>query len=148
VLSLPWLERYNPVLVALHRTGRPEADLQAVVERLRERQPVGRVFTRFEWGEYVGWSLAPDYKIFMDGRIEIYSDRVWDQYTAITRGRGDWQQILDAYGVDCLLLDTAGGYHADLLPQVEQAPEWEQAFASGRMVVFLRRPATEAQARR
>jgi hypothetical protein len=148
VFSLPWLERYNPVLVALHRTGRPEADLQQVVERLRARQPVGRVFTRFEWGEYLGWSLAPDYKIFMDGRIEIYSDRVWDQYTAITRGRGDWQQILDGYGVDCLLLDSAGGYHADLLPQVEQAPEWERAFASGRMVVFLRRPATEAQARR
>jgi hypothetical protein len=148
VFSLPWLERYNPVLTALHRGDRPEGELQAVVERLRERRPGGRIFSRFEWGEYLGWSLAPDYKVFMDGRIEIFSDRVWDQYSAVTRGRGDWQQILDGYRVDCLLLDTAGGYHADLLPQVERAPEWERAFESGRMAVFLRRPATDAQARR
>jgi hypothetical protein len=148
VFSLPWLERYNPVLTALHRAPRPEADLQTVVETLRERQPGGRIFSRLEWGEYLGWSLAPDYRIFIDGRIEIYSDRVWEQYSAITRGRGDWQQILDGYGVDCLLLDTAGGYHADLLPQVERSAEWERAFESGRMVVFLRRPATDARATR
>ncbi len=139
VLSLPWLERWNPVLTALHRTGRPESQLQAAAERLRERRPTGRLFSRFEWGEYLGWSLAPDYRVFMDGRIEIYSDRVWCDYSAVTRGRADWQQVLDGYGVDCLLLDTAGGYHADLLPQVERSPEWERAFESGRVVVFLRR---------
>lgn len=139
VLSLPWLERYNPVLTAPGRTPRPEAELQAVAERLRERRPAGRIFSRFEWGEYLGWSLAPDYKVFMDGRIEIYSDRVWDEYTAVTRGRADWQQILDGYQVDCLLLDTAGGYHADLLPLVERSPRWERAFASGRVVAFVRR---------
>jgi hypothetical protein len=139
VLSLPWLERYNPLLVALNRTGRTEAELQGVAERLRERRPGGRIFSRFEWGEYLGWSLAPDYKVFMDGRIEIFSDRVWEEYAAVTRGRADWQRILDGYDVDCLLLDTAGGYHAELLPQVEHSSEWERAFDSGHMVVFLRR---------
>jgi len=148
VFSLPWLERYNPVLTALGRTHRPEADLQAVAERLREGRPAGRIFTRFEWGEYLAWSLAPDYKIFMDGRIEIYPDRVWEEYTALTRGRADWQDILDGYRVDCLLLDTAGGYHADLLPQVERSPAWERAFTSGRVAVFLRRPTTPLAASR
>ncbi len=140
VFSLPWLDRYNPVLVALHRTEHPEAELQTIVQRLRERRPTGRIFSRFEWGEYLGWSLAPDYKIFMDGRIEIYSDRVWTEYCAVTRGRADWQDILDGYGVDCLLLDTKNGYHDELLPQVERSPQWERAIESSRMVVFLRRP--------
>jgi hypothetical protein len=148
VLSLPWLERFNPVLTALHRTGRPEAQLQVAADRLRERRTGGRIFSRFEWGEYLGWSLAPDYKIFMDGRIEIYSDRVWGDYSAITRGRADWQQVLDGYGIDCLLLDTAGGYHGDLLPLVEHSPEWERAFESGRVVVFLRRTAEPLAASR
>ncbi len=145
VISLPWLERYNPVLTALGRTHRPEEDLQAVVDRLHDERPAGRIFTRFEWGEYLGWALPPEHRIFMDGRIEIFPDRVWDEYTALTRGRADWQDILDGYRVDCLLLDTAGGYHADLLPQVERSPTWERAFTSGRVAVFLRRERLVAQ---
>jgi hypothetical protein len=151
VFSLPWLDHYNPVMVALHRTDRPESELRTVAERLRQHRPGGHIFTRFEWGEYLGWSLAPDYKVFMDGRIEIYSDRVWEEYSAITRGRADWQQILDDYGIDCLLLDTKGGYHADLLPEVERSPEWQRDYTSPRMMLFLRRhavPLAASQARR
>jgi hypothetical protein len=147
VLSLPWLERYNPAVTWLKRQ-RTEVDLEGVAARLRERVPGGRIFSRFEWGEYLGWRLAPDYQIFMDGRIEIYPDRVWHEYNAVTRGRADWEQVLDGYGVDCLLLDTHGGYHADLLPLVEKSATWERAFASGRVVVFLRRPAGPATAQR
>jgi hypothetical protein len=138
VVSLPWLEALNP----LRRGPRLESDLQGIAERLHERQPAGRIFSRFEWGEYLGWSLAPDYKVFMDGRIEIFSDRVWEEYGAVTRARADWQRILDSYQVDCLLLDTRAGYHADLLPEVEGSPQWQRVFESGRVVVFLRRPVT------
>jgi hypothetical protein len=139
VVSLPWLERYNPVLAILPRT-RPELELQSAADGLRERLPSGRIFCRFDWGEYLGWSLAPDYKVFMDGRIEIFSDTVWNEYTAVTRGRGDWQEILDGYGVDCLMLDRTSGYHAHLLPQVEHSAKWQRCFASERVVVFLRCP--------
>ena len=41
-----------------------------------ERPEKGRIFTRFEWGEYLSWSLGPRYTVFMDGRIEIYPDDV------------------------------------------------------------------------
>ena len=139
VLSLPGLERVNPLLMIPGRRHRTEADLQAAADALRRHRPEGRLFSRFEWGEYLGWALAPHYRIFMDGRIEIYPDRVWGEYTAVTRGRADWERILRGYEVDCLLLDTQGGYHTDLLPLVEASPAWERAFASGRVVGFLRR---------
>jgi hypothetical protein len=147
VLSLPWLERFNPVLRAMNRTHRTEHELQAAADFLREQSPQGRIFTRFEWGEYVGWSMSPDYRIFMDARIEIYPDRVWGEYSAITRGRADWQTLLDGYDVDCLLLDRGdGGYHAELLPQVEQSPNWEKSFERGRVVIFLRKQTVLARA--
>ncbi len=149
VLSLPWLERCNPALVALGRARRVEADLQSTADVLRARRPAGRVFTRFEWGEYLGWALAPRGTVFMDGRIEIYPDEVWDDYTAVTRGRADWERLLvDVYDVDCLLLDTEGGYHADLLPLVESSPLWERTVTSGPAALFLRRAPGEARAGR
>jgi hypothetical protein len=105
------------------------------------------VFTRFSWGEYVGWALAPRGRIFMDGRIEIYPDNVWEQYAAVTRGRADWEAILDGYDVNCLLLD-ASGYDAQLLLLAEHSSAWHAAFRQGDAVLFLREASVEEKSPR
>jgi hypothetical protein len=138
VLSLPWLEHYNPVFRLPGRAHRTENDLQAVADRLQSRASAGRLFTRFAWGEYLGWSLEGRYAVFMDGRIEIFPDEVWAQYSAITRGRADWEQVLASYGVDCLLLDTTG-YHHELLPQVEKSSHWREVLRQGDAALFVRK---------
>jgi hypothetical protein len=137
VLSLPWLESVNPVLARPERAHRTETDLQAASDHLTATDGPKRVFTRFAWGEYVGWSLAPRGTVFMDGRIEIFPDEVWAEYAAITRGRADWEEVLARHGVDCLLLD-AGGYHHDLLPLVERSTGWRRIFRQGDVVLFVR----------
>jgi hypothetical protein len=137
VLSLPWLENYNPAVSKLRGTHRVEYDLEALAQRLEREPRSERIFSRFEWSEYLGWRLQPTHKIFMDGRIEIFPDAVWAQYDAVTRGRADWEQILDQYGVNCLLVDTAG-YHAGLLPQVERSSEWHKAAEAGDAVLYVR----------
>lgn len=146
VLSLPWVERFNPVLTRPGRAHRTETDLQAIANYLRAEEHGQRLFTRFAWGEYFGWSLAPRFSIFMDGRIEIIPDEVWLQYSAITRGRADWEDILAHYDVDYLVLDTSG-YHHDLLPLVEQSPRWQRVRAGGTAILYRRKepPAAERQ---
>jgi hypothetical protein len=136
VMSFPSLQRWNPLFLLPGRAHRTEADLQAAVDHVAERGG-HRVFTRFSWGEYVGWALAGRGTVFMDGRIEIYPDEVWARYAAVTRGRADWQQILDDYGVDCLLLD-ASGYDGQLLPFVEASENWREQFRQGDSVLFVR----------
>jgi hypothetical protein len=113
-----------------------ETDLQAVADHLAAEVPGRRLFTRFSWGEYLGWSLAGRYTVFLDGRIEIYPDEVWGEYNAVVRGRADWEEILDHYGVDCLLLDVSG-YHRDLLPLVEHSPSWRRELHQGDGVLFV-----------
>jgi hypothetical protein len=140
VLSLPWLERFNPVFRIPGRGHRTETDLQAVADHLRAGAPEGKVFTRFDWGEYLGWSLEGRYAVFMDGRIEIFPDEVWAEYSALTRGRADWEELLRHYGVDCVLLD-ASGYHRELLPLVEKSPHWHETFRQGDLVLFEKRAA-------
>jgi hypothetical protein len=137
VLSLPWLERFNPVFRIPGRAHRVESDLQAVADRLAAAPPGGRIFSRFSWGEYLGWTLAGRYTVFMDGRIEIFPNEVWEQYSAVVRGRADWEQILAGYGVDCLLLDPSG-YHHELLPLVERSPNWRQVCREGDVTLFVR----------
>jgi hypothetical protein len=141
-LNVPGWKRFNPLADTVRTTHRPEDDLAALCEQLRDRSG-GRIFSRFEWSEYLGWSLAPRHTIFMDGRIEIFPDEVWREYSALTRGRADWQELLDRYGVEYLVLDITG-YHAELLPQVERSALWEPVYQAGDGVLFVRRSQASA----
>jgi hypothetical protein len=118
----------------------------AVHARLHDHVPQGKIFSRFEWGEYLSWSYSPAYKVFMDGRIEIYPDKVWSEYSNLTLGKADWQHVLDEYGVDALVLDA--GYHAKtgLLPRVQASPQWQCVFEANQAMLFVRRTAV-AQSR-
>jgi hypothetical protein len=137
IISLPWLERWNPLLQYVRTTHRTEYDLQEVADRLKREGGPARVFTRFEWSEYLTWALPADFKVFMDGRIEIFPDNVWEEYVAVTSGRADWQQILDRYAVDYLIVD-AGGYHSRLRPLVEESRYWQRVSEAGPATLYRR----------
>jgi hypothetical protein len=146
ILSLPGLSRFNPLLGPTRRGDRPmERALQQVADWVSARGPHARIFSRFEWGEYLSWSLGPAYPIFMDGRIEIFPDDVWADYALVTEGRADWQSVLERYQVDYLLADAH--YHANtgLFAQAERSPEWKRVFEVGDAVLFAREPRHSAQ---
>jgi hypothetical protein len=142
ILCAPVLEAFNPMLGTLRTNHRDEDDLNVVADRVSREEPNNsrRIFSRFEWGEYLGWRLRPEgYTIFMDARIEIYPDDIWNQYSAVTQGRADWQEILDQHQVDVLLLDRT--YHqAGLLPQVLKATDrWRRVGGDeGKAILFVR----------
>ena len=136
---LPGLRDYNPLLRGARQGPGVEDDLEAVQRHLRAHAGAGRVFSRFEWGEYLTWTGAPQFKVFMDGRIEIYPDAVWDQYAAVTCGGGDWEHILDGYQVDYLVLDADYHGRTGLLQRVARSPAWRQEFRAGPALLYARR---------
>jgi hypothetical protein len=141
VACAPGVGPYLPLGGLSGRAHRTNADLEAVAGHLRTVPgSAERIFTKYEWGEYLSWSLAPDgSRVFMDCRIEIYPDDVWADYLAVTHGRADWQDILDRYGVTCLVLDAWHTHQVkDLLPQIEKSGAWTRAFTSGDALLFLR----------
>ena len=144
VLSVPGLDRYNPLLGPARRAaGGKEADLAALASCIEDRGRGGRLFSRFEWSEYLTWSLGPRFPVFMDGRIEIFPDDVWAQYAAVTVGRAQWHDVLDRYKVDYLLLDRPYHGATGLLPQVEQSTDWQLIFQSGEAMLYAR-PSAES----
>src|SRR5262249_46625744 len=52
VLSLPSFERWSPFRL-VKSTHRLEDDLEEIARRLRHDSTGGRIFTRFEWSEYL-----------------------------------------------------------------------------------------------
>jgi hypothetical protein len=134
-LSLPALSRYNPAF-RLRPSDRPEATLAGLADAVTQHAPGARVFSRLEWGEYLSFALPWKHSIFMDGRIEIYPDGLWDEYRRITSADAGWQQLLDRHGVTVLVLDRH--YHDGLIAAVSQSPAWHELSNVGGGVVFVR----------
>jgi hypothetical protein len=45
--------------------------------------------------------------VFMDTRWELYDEKLWSDYTAVSQGKWDWELILGQYGVDTILVGKA-----------------------------------------
>lgn len=142
VLSVPALESISPFRL-VRSTQRVEDDLEKIAEELESRANGGRIFTRFAWAEYFTWRLGPRFQVFMDGRIEIFPDAIWDEYSRITSGHAEWQKLLRERHVNFLVLDqgrSGENYHTRLLALVRANPdEWERVGEWGRAILFRRR---------
>jgi hypothetical protein len=131
-ICLPAMQRINPVFT-LRTAERTEDSLQQLAAAIPED---ARMFTRLEWGEYFSFALPWKHNVFMDGRIEIYGDQVWDEYRRISSAEPDWQELLDRYKVNVLVLDRH--YHDGLLDRMQGHPQWREIASAGTGAVFVR----------
>jgi hypothetical protein len=87
--------------------------------------PGGRLFNELGYGSYLIWA-APDTLVFIDPRVELYSQEIWDDYVHISSGR-NVNFLLGNYGIDRILLDK------DLQPELsiylEKDPSWRLEFS-------------------
>jgi len=105
-------------------------------------QPNQRIFTHDEWGDYLIYKLSPrGFKVFVDGRSDFYGGKFGQEYIDVLEVKYDWQQTLDRYGVDTILLPC----NAALTGALKESRRWRVAYDDGMAIVF--RPAALAEAR-
>ena len=62
-----------------------------------------KIFNDYNWGGYLIYRL-PDYLVFVDGRTDLFGDEILEDYNHIMRTEGNWEEILESYQLDTLLL--------------------------------------------
>jgi hypothetical protein len=78
--------------------------------------------------------LWQGYKVFIDGRADVYLDDFMDEYVLAYQLRGDWRRPLDRYDVDYVLIERDASF-ALLL---EASEEWTRAYQDDMAVIFVR----------
>ena len=77
----------------------------AGVARLLAIQPDANVLAEYGWGGYVIWHMhATGGRVFVDGRNDMYSQQVLDDYTAIRAADPGWEELAAQYRVEAILL--------------------------------------------
>jgi hypothetical protein len=77
----------------------------AAVDHLVEIEPNARVFAEYGWGGYVINRLYGfGGQVFVDGRNDMYSEQILNDYSHLRDADDGWQNLLDRYRVQAVLL--------------------------------------------
>src|SRR5581483_5908706 len=62
------------------------------------------LYNEYTWGGYLIYKDYPDVPLFIDGRSDFYRSRLMDDYATIGMLKPGWQDLMDQYGIDAVLL--------------------------------------------
>jgi hypothetical protein len=119
---------------------RPSVSAQTpveAVEYLVAHPPVGQVFNTYEWGDYLLWAGPADVQVFAASHAHLVPRDVWVSYLRVIALAGGWDDILDRYAVNTVLVDYR--YRRSLIRALKRDDRWQIAYEDRRSIVFVRR---------
>jgi hypothetical protein len=111
-----------------------EAPQPAVVAAVQTLPPGSRVAVDQPWASWFEYA-APDLKVFVDPRIELFPEDVWDDYAQLRIGGYRWREALDRWDVDAVVLDTTAW---PLDAAIREDPAWRPVHDEDGAAVYVR----------
>ena len=110
----------------------------AASQYLKEHPPVGLSFNTYEWGDYLLWDGPPGAKWFLASHAHLVPREVWEDYFRISAAGADWENKLDRYGVNTVVLDR--NVSPELVKAIkEKTTTWKLEFEDRVSAIFVRR---------
>jgi hypothetical protein len=78
----------------------------AAVEFLKKESVQGNMYNEYEFGDYVIYSAYPQYRVFIDGRADMYGVERMKEYYKVNQLKPGWEKILDKYNVNFIVFNT------------------------------------------
>ena len=74
------------------------------IKWLNQNPQRGQIFNDYNWGGYLIWFL-PEYPVYIDGRADLYGKMILDEYASVVQANGDWEGVLEKWGINTLIID-------------------------------------------
>jgi hypothetical protein len=106
----------------------------AALDFIQQQHLPGPIYNRYGWGGYLLFRLYPEYRVYVDGRADVYGDEFLFEMVNTYDGRRGWREPLDRYGVRTVLISPDVPL-ASLL-RIDQ--DWQKVYEDGQAVIFTR----------
>jgi len=93
------------------------------------------LFNSYNWGGFLIWRLYPQYRVFIDGRTDLYGEEMLEEYLAAYWASSQWHEPLERYDINSIVIEKDSTF-ATLLAE---SPSWQQVYADELAVVFVRK---------
>jgi hypothetical protein len=110
-----------------------------VARYLNREAPDGPMFNSYNWGGYLMFAV-PQYRVFVDGRTDLYGDAFLRRYLQTATGGDGWRETLDEYSVNLVVVEAASG----LAARLRDDPGWRLDYEDKQAVAFVRSGAGDA----
>jgi hypothetical protein len=107
----------------------------AAVEFMRKERPPQPIFNEYAWGGYLIWKLSPDYRVYIDGRADVYGDRFLEEFLKTHDGINNWRAPLDRYQIRTVMIEPG----APLANLLREDASWNKVFEDQQAIIFVKR---------
>ena len=123
--------------VTNHQTEMEAKDFPAAaVSFIVAHHPPAPMLNHYNWGGYFIWKLYPDYRVYIDGRADLYGDAFMNNLATVYYLRGDaWQREFAKWGIQTVALPP----DAALATALRDLPEWETIYSDKQAIVLTKK---------
>ena len=108
----------------------------AAVEFLKSQRLPGPIYNRYGWGGYLIHQLYPEYRVYIDGRADVYGDQFFKEAMHTYDGLSNWQAPLDKYGIQTVIIDP----DVALSSLLKSDKQWTKVYEDHQAIIFRRAP--------
>ena len=95
----------------------------------------GDILNYFSWGQYLIWHMAPQSKVFIDGRFDlVYPPQVITDYLDFYNAKPDAKRVLELYRHDFVLIPPDAPVYAFMSAQ----KEWKRIYLDDNAALLVR----------
>jgi len=94
----------------------------------------GNLFTTDYWGGYLIYRFYPRYRVFFDGRSDMYGRDFIKEYQTLTNLEYSWKDVLTKYKVSWILLPVRYG----LATALKERDDWRIIYDDHQSIIFTR----------
>ena len=107
----------------------------AAVEFLKTEPVTGNMFNNDEFGDYLIFAAWPAYRVFMDGRSDMYGETLGNAYLRVANAQRGWKDVFDKYNITWVLFDT----DSPLTAALEEQRDWQPIYSDRVATIFLKK---------
>lgn len=100
-----------------------------------QREPItGNMFNDDEFGDYIIYSAWPKYRVFTDGRSDVYGEKLGSVYFQVANVQPGWKEVLARYNISWVIFDTKSALTAAL----GEDQEWRPIYTDEVATIFVK----------
>ena len=105
------------------------------VQFIQKEKIPGNMYNNDEFGDYIIYAAWPEYRVFFDGRSDMYGKERLKEYFRVMGFEPGWETVLQKYDIDWIIYNNKSALSRFLL----ERDDWKLIYSDKVANIFVRR---------